>query len=141
MATAHALLSQSRWSGVSLTSLIRHQLAPYTTGANATIRGPDVMVTSAQTQAVALLFHELVTNAAKHGAPVGSEWQSVRELGPHRRRCSGDPDDHVAGAWRPADRGSGPIRPWPKPYPDLIPHELGGTVDLTFPIRWRALQN
>jgi hypothetical protein len=30
--------------------------------------GPDVMVTSAQTQAVAFVFHELVTNAAKYGA-------------------------------------------------------------------------
>jgi two-component sensor histidine kinase len=49
---------------VSLTNLIRHQLAPYTTEANATISGPDVMVTSAQTQAVALVFHKLVTNAA-----------------------------------------------------------------------------
>jgi PAS domain S-box-containing protein len=34
IATAHSLLSQSRWSGVSLADLIRHQLAPYTTDAN-----------------------------------------------------------------------------------------------------------
>jgi PAS domain S-box-containing protein len=53
MAAAHALLSQSRWSGVGLTDLIRHQLAPYTTDANTTISGPDVMLTSAETQAVA----------------------------------------------------------------------------------------
>jgi PAS domain S-box-containing protein len=49
MAAAHALLSQSRWSGVGLTDLIRHQLAPYTTDANTTISGPDVMLTSAET--------------------------------------------------------------------------------------------
>jgi two-component sensor histidine kinase len=29
----------------------------------------DVMVTSAQTQAVAFVFHELVANAPKYGAP------------------------------------------------------------------------
>jgi two-component sensor histidine kinase len=68
MAAAHALLTQSRWFGVSLSDLMRHQLAPYTTDANTLISGPDVMLTSAQTQAVALAIHELVTNAAKHGA-------------------------------------------------------------------------
>jgi len=53
---------------VGLTDLIRHQLAPYTTDANTTICGPDVMLTSAETQAVAMVIHELVTNAAKHGS-------------------------------------------------------------------------
>jgi PAS domain S-box-containing protein len=68
MAAAHALLSQSRWHGVGLTDLIRHQLAPYTTEANTRISGPDIRLTSAETQAVAMVIHELVTNAAKYGA-------------------------------------------------------------------------
>src|SRR5712671_4659975 len=67
MAAAHALLSRSRWSGVGLTDLIRHQLEPYTTDANTTISGPEIMLTSAQTQAVAMVIHELVTNASKFG--------------------------------------------------------------------------
>jgi hypothetical protein len=46
IAAAHALLSQSRWYGVGLTDLIRHQLAPYTTEANTAMSGPDVMLTS-----------------------------------------------------------------------------------------------
>jgi two-component sensor histidine kinase/integral membrane sensor domain MASE1 len=133
MASAHALLSQSRWSAVSLTSLIRHQLAPYTTDANATIRGPDAMVTSAQTQAVALVFHELVTNAAKHGALSGPNG---------RVSVSWDRTGAAAAAiltitWQELD-GPPIAAPVPSGYGlnlirDLIPHELGGTVDLTFP--------
>src|SRR5262249_28276681 len=39
IAAAHALLSQNRWSGVGLSDLIRHQLAPYTAEANITSSG------------------------------------------------------------------------------------------------------
>ena len=133
MAAAHTLLSQSRWFGVGLSDLIRHQLAPYTTDANTTISGPDVMLTSAQTQAVAMVIHELVTNAAKHGAlsspdgRVSVSWD----------RTGTDAEAILTITWReiggppttaPAQfsYGSGLIR-------DLIPHELGGTVDLIFP--------
>ena len=37
MAAAHALLSESRWHGVGLTDLVRHQLAPYATAGNAAV--------------------------------------------------------------------------------------------------------
>ncbi len=132
MAAAHSLLSQSRWYGVGLTDLIRHQLAPYTTYANTTICGPEVMLTSAETQAVAMVIHELVTNAAKHGSlsspdgRVSVSWD----------RSGTDAAAILTIAWRelggPAiaatvqsGYGSSLIR-------DLIPHELGGTVDLVF---------
>ena len=42
MADAHALLSQNRWGGVDLAELVRRQLAPAATDANATIGGPNV---------------------------------------------------------------------------------------------------
>jgi PAS domain S-box-containing protein len=132
MATAHSLLSQSRWHAVGLTDLIRHQLAPYTTDANTTICGPDVMLTSAETQAVAMVIHELVTNAAKHGSlssPNGSVSVSWDRTGT-------DAAAMLTIAWRElggppiaarvqSGYGSSLIR-------DLIPHELGGTVDLIF---------
>jgi PAS domain S-box-containing protein len=133
VAAAHTLLSQSRWSGVGLTDLIRHQLAPYTTEANTTISGPDVVLTSTETQGVAMVIHELVTNAAKHGAlstpdgKVSVSWD----------RTVTDATAILAIAWR--EIGGEPIAaPVKSGYGlslirDLIPHELGGTVDLKSP--------
>jgi len=134
MATAHSLLSQSRWRGVGLTDLVRHQLMPYATNANTSISGPNIMLAAAATQAVATVLHELVTNAAKYGAlstpdgRVSVNWD---------RRSGGDAAESLVITWReiagpplttPIQSGFGTslIR-------DLIPHELGGTVDLAFP--------
>jgi two-component sensor histidine kinase/integral membrane sensor domain MASE1 len=133
IAAAHTLLSQGRWSGVGLADLIRQQLAPCTSDANTTISGPHVTITSAQTQAVAMVIHELATNAAKHGAlssPDGNvsvSWDrrgtgATAVLTIRWRELGGEPIE------APVQSGYGLslIR-------DLIPHELGGAVDLTFP--------
>src|SRR6266446_3965588 len=134
MAAAHSLLSQSRWGGVGLTDLIRRQLAPYTTDANTQIGGPEVMLTAAETQAVAMVIHELVTNAAKYGAlsspdgRVSVSWD----------RTGADAAAILTITWR--ELGGPPVTaPVQSGYGsslirDLIPHELGGTVDLVFPL-------
>ena len=131
MAAAHSLLSQSRWHGVGLTDLVRHQLAPYATDANITVGGPDVMLSAAETQAIAMVIHELVTNAAKYGAlstsggRIALTWQcETRADAPARlqiewRETGGPP---IATPVRPG-YGTSLIR-------ELIPHELGGKVDL-----------
>jgi len=133
MAAAHSLLSQSRWQGVGLNDLVRDQLAPYAIEANTQISGPNIMLSAAATQAVAMVLHELVTNAAKYGAlstPSGAvsvHWDDTT-------------DDGGAGSvilvWRElggpkvvastqSSFGTTLIR-------DLIPHEIGGKVDLVF---------
>jgi PAS domain S-box-containing protein len=131
MADAHALLSRSRWRGVSLADLVHRQLAPYATNANTTIGGPNVTLTASATQAVAMVLHELVTNAVKYGAlstpdgRVSVHWehrQDARTLVVIEWRELGGP-----AIMAPIQSGYGTslIR-------DLIPHELGGTVDLMF---------
>jgi PAS domain S-box-containing protein len=130
MATAHSLLSQSRWNGAGLTELVRHQLAPYTTDANTTVSGPDVMLTAAATQAVAMVLHELVTNAAKYGALSSPNGR----VSVHWDPLSGGGTPTLAIAWR--ETGGPPIAPSVQSgygtslIRDLIPHELGGRVDL-----------
>jgi len=133
MAAAHALLSQSSWQDVDLSALVHTQLAPYANSINVSIAGPSVLLTSAETQAIAMVLHELVTNAAKYGAlsnsngRVSTSWE-LKSTGPAAstlkivwRELGGPP---VEREIRPG-YGTSLIR-------DLVPHELGGRVDVAF---------
>jgi two-component sensor histidine kinase len=132
MATADSLLSKSGWQNVGLSALVRQQLAPYTTESNMKITGEDITLSAAETQAVAMVLHELVTNAAKYGSlsiPEGrvcvswdrQELDTGVKLVFEWRELGGPP---VAAEF-PSGYGTSLIR-------NLIPHELGGTVDLIF---------
>lgn len=133
MAVAHALLSERKWRGVGVADIVCHQLAPYAANANTTICGPDVALTAAATEALAMVMHELVTNASKYGAlsvpegRVSVSWEC---------RNSGDAAAVLIIVWRET---GGPPTSAPSHYGygtglicDLIPHELGGAVDLAF---------
>jgi PAS domain S-box-containing protein len=133
LAIAHSVLRQSRWYGAALTDLLRQQLAPYTTDENTAISGSDVILTAEATQALAMVLHELVTNAAKHGAlsspdgRVSVHWD---------RHSHGDAAASLTMEWRELG-GPAILAPIQSGYGTnlirgLIPHELGGKVDLVF---------
>ena len=133
LAQAHVLLSQSHWHGVDLTELVRRQLAPYAAHANTTIGGPDTTLNAAATEALAMVLQELVTNAAKYGA-LSTEGGRVSVI--WDRQSHGETTASLTIQWR--EIGGPPIAtPTHSGYGtslirDLIPHELGGTVDLVF---------
>jgi PAS domain S-box-containing protein len=81
LARAHTLLSDSRWNGADLGTLVAEEMAPYNAGDRIACGGPDISLQPATAQGLALAVHELATNAAKHGAlssPAGNislDWQ------------------------------------------------------------------
>jgi len=132
MAATHELLGALWWQGVSLCDLVRRELAPYAARNNTEVSGPDVVLRADAGPAMAMVLHELATNAAKYGAlstnsgRVCVRWG--RQLNGHAPRLvlewreSGGPP--VIAPGNPS-YGSSTIR-------DLIPYEFGGTVDLRF---------
>jgi two-component sensor histidine kinase len=133
MADAHTLLSQGHWHGVSLAELARRQLAPYTREKNIMISGPDVTLSRAATEAVAMVLQELVTNAAKYGSLSTLQGKVLVNW---ERRNGAYGTQRVAIAWREI-RGPPTKTPSHSSYGtnlirNLIPHELGGAVDLVF---------
>jgi len=132
MAGAHTLLSESRWRGVGLDDLVRTEVAPYSTGSNVRINGTNVTLTPAETQGLAKVLHELTTNAAKYGAlsTPGGQVSVSWDRRPNGRTANLILEWREAGGPSVASKvrssyGTDLIR-------DLIPHELGGTVDLVF---------
>jgi len=65
---AHSLLSQSHWRGAPLEQLIRDEISPYAKEGQLDLQGPAINCSASSVQSLSLLFHELATNAVKHGA-------------------------------------------------------------------------
>ena len=130
MATTHELLSSHRWQGVSLGEVVRRELAPYATGDNTEVAGPGILLKPEAGQAMAMVLHELATNAAKYGAlatkngRVSIRWH--RHLNGHQRSTLVFEWEEIGGppvvALGKPSYGTSTIR-------DLIPYEFGGTVD------------
>lgn len=68
LARSHDLLSETRWEGMSLVALVREQVLLETTDNRIVWSGPDVTLTPQPGLHLALVLHELGTNARKHGA-------------------------------------------------------------------------
>jgi PAS domain S-box-containing protein len=68
---AHSLLIQSSWEGADLTDIARDQLAMRDTD-RIVLSGPRVFLTPRLALHMALILHELGTNARKYGALSGS---------------------------------------------------------------------
>src|SRR6202042_2698282 len=70
LANVHRLFVETRWEGADVRSIATEELSAYTQGNDARIQisGPKVLLEPSCAQAMAVVLHELTTNAAKYGA-------------------------------------------------------------------------
>ncbi len=135
LAASHDLLVLQDWRGVSLSELVRDQLAPFveTGSARLGVSGPEVFAGPKAAEALGLALHELATNAVKYGAlsrPAGRvavswSWQN-----------SDADQSRLLLTW--VERGGPPVTPpVNKGYGHvvigrIVTDSLGGKVDMDF---------
>lgn len=136
LARAHSLLAASRWEGVELGPLVEEELAPFKRGdaERVEITGPPLRLKPAAAQAIALVLHELATNAVKYGALSADEgrlhvsWKQIERAG----------TPHLTLIW--TERGGPPVTtPSRRGFGSTVirssvERQLKGTVDL----EWHA---
>src|SRR5204863_572641 len=112
LARAHDLLSAGRWEGLDVRHVVEKEMAPHRhQPPQMAADGPAVVLSSAAGQSLALVLHELGTNAAKYGAlsvpngRVDVSWEMRHNGGRHlllEWRESGGPKTNA-----PTSRGFG----------------------------------
>jgi PAS domain S-box-containing protein len=101
VAKAHSMLRRDTWDGISLHSYVRELLTPFiqTHGKNISIEGDSVYLLPRAAQSLALVVHELATNAVKYGSlslPEGKvhiAWSRIPEKN----------GAHIKFSWRETD--------------------------------------
>ena len=130
---AHGLIRQRSWNGAELRELVMLLLNAFrseVTG-NIIVDGHDVQITPKAAQSIALVVHELATNAVKHGAlsaPSGKVTLSWKEV-------DADPFPHLRLVW--CETGgpevSQPVRSgFGLTVLKSVASELGATIDSEF---------
>lgn len=116
LARAHGLLTEAGWGGAALTDVLRVALAPWTGGTESALvvsgeEGAPPRLSPSQVLGLALVLHELATNASKYGAlsvpegRVALDWSREPEDG--RVRLSWRETGGPAIARPPAREGFG----------------------------------
>jgi len=104
LAKAHDILTASNWAGASLKKLVELVLGSHAERNRLQLDIEDIKLGSTSTQAMAMVFHELLTNAAKYGALSNDKGRVVIK---GRREKDGD-ESVYALSWREA--GGPPVK-------------------------------
>ena len=81
LSLSHDLLVEGEWRGSTISDLLKRQIKPFSRSERLEIAGPTVMLSPMAVQYLGMAFHELGTNASKHGA-------------------LSDPNGRIAVSWR-----------------------------------------
>ena len=131
LANVHSLFVQTRWIGAELSTIARQELAPYEKDeARARIHGPQVLLEPNAAQSIAVIMHELATNAAKYGAL--SVAKGNVDLG-----WSHDSDGRLELRW--TETGGPPVQmPTREGFGGRILRQLAGQLNGTARFDWRV---
>lgn len=144
LARAHALLVAGHWTGAALRPIIEAELAAFLSNGSeqhrtkvagrasaVSLRGPQLRLNPAATQALSMTLHELATNSVKHGAlgqaggTVAVSWEVDRPAGLMRLRWQERGGPSVAGPPSRSGFGSRVIQ-------GTICGQLGGTAAMAW---------
>ena len=130
LARAHDQLTQDRWRPTRFRTLIETEITAFLSNRRqrVVLEGPDVTVVPQAYTALALVMHELVTNASKYGA--------LSDNGTVTLSWTFSPGNPLLLHWREA---GGPIVQQPRRQgfgsaiiEKMIPHDLGGKAEMRF---------
>lgn len=111
LSRAHNLLTVSNWEGAELQELVRSALEPFAVADSdkISIEGPKVWLHQRDALALAMVFHELATNATKYGAlgrdagTLAIKWSLPGRNG-HAHRMRLEWTEHGVTGLRPPER-------------------------------------
>lgn len=66
LARAHSLLSQNKWEGASLFTILSEEISSH--ASRIILRGPPIRLDTDSVQPLSMIIHELLTNAIKYGS-------------------------------------------------------------------------
>jgi two-component sensor histidine kinase/CheY-like chemotaxis protein len=126
----HALLSREQWASVQLADIARDSLEHYLVEdkKRVVLKGPPISIDPKTAVALGIVFHELATNAVKHGAlsnitgSVAVSWASSAEAVTLQWHEQGGPEVSM-----PSRGGFGS-----RLVKLELTHELNGSVDLIY---------
>jgi len=132
LSAAHNILTARHWEGASLAEIVARSVQPFT-GSSDRVRlhGPELWLRPETALALALAFHELATNATKHGALSVDSGSVDVTLNPGG-------EEPAAILWR--ERGGPPVTPpsrrgfGSRLLERSLPRELGAPTTLSFPV-------
>lgn len=130
LARVHGLLGQKRWSNVTFQELAEEELAPFGPDVfdRIDMTGPRVALSPSEAQVIAMVLHELVSGARKHGflgtatGRLSLRWAAAQEGGLEVIwQESGISPEGYAGAEEAGGQGS-------KLLSDVVRGQLGGEM-------------
>ena len=131
LASAHDLLSAEKWKEVDVRTLIEREVLSFSGADQTALHGESIRIVPKVAMSLAMVLHELATNAMKYGAlsvPTGRvdiSWARLDKSHPTLQitwRETGGPPVRP-----PASKGFGTTL-----IERSLPHDLGGSVSLQY---------